>query len=211
MNDVINCSVCLEEVNENVEKTIKLECNHVFHSDCVMFLNNVTCPNCRADSVLLENFVVNPIEKLNELAIIMSTEYTKYISAENDNYSEHINNLNRLCSEELYMINSMYSKKHAVYIGEIQSYFSALLELLNICGSSEEENFGDLEILYDILKSMSLKIELNYINIKFGDVEVDSDSLNSEEDFVAVEPVVAEPVAYTNNLASESEDSDNED
>ena len=46
-----NCAICLEDYKEDniIEKT---PCNHIFHSDCLIYWidkDNVTCPLCRAN------------------------------------------------------------------------------------------------------------------------------------------------------------------
>ena len=57
MSDNDNCSICLEEIKEN-EIVTKLECNHVFHEECINEWANVSgkqrqdnmiweCPLCR--------------------------------------------------------------------------------------------------------------------------------------------------------------------
>lgn len=44
------CSICLEEYKNN-DKIKKLDCNHIFHSECVKIWlsNKTTCPICRTD------------------------------------------------------------------------------------------------------------------------------------------------------------------
>lgn len=43
------CSICLAEMKEK-DKVIILECNHIYHKDCIMIWfqkNNINCPLCR--------------------------------------------------------------------------------------------------------------------------------------------------------------------
>ena len=42
--DMGNCSICMEKNND---ASINLLCNHRFHHDCLIFLNNNICPLCR--------------------------------------------------------------------------------------------------------------------------------------------------------------------
>ena len=44
-----DCSICLEEMKEK-NKVIILECNHIYHKDCIMEWfqkDNINCPLCR--------------------------------------------------------------------------------------------------------------------------------------------------------------------
>lgn len=52
-----NCSVCLDNIKEN-DKII-LECNHVFHKDCIKKLNNFICPLCRSNINIKKIFNIN--------------------------------------------------------------------------------------------------------------------------------------------------------
>lgn len=70
------CPICLEAY-EASSRLIDLECNHTFHSRCIMewFRENSTCPVCRHSSndesadgenvsiEILPQFVINPIEQ----------------------------------------------------------------------------------------------------------------------------------------------------
>ena len=40
------CTICIENI-ENNKNTIKLDCNHLFHYDCLVHIKNNKCPNCR--------------------------------------------------------------------------------------------------------------------------------------------------------------------
>ena len=45
----MECSICLQPVQEDSENAVTLDCGHTFHLKCInMWLNfNNTCPNCR--------------------------------------------------------------------------------------------------------------------------------------------------------------------
>jgi len=47
------CSICLE-IFTNDEKIIKLNCDHIFHLDCIKLWieNNDTCPLCRTKGII---------------------------------------------------------------------------------------------------------------------------------------------------------------
>ena len=42
------CVICLDSFKKD-EKISKLECNHVYHTECIKlwFTNNLSCPMCR--------------------------------------------------------------------------------------------------------------------------------------------------------------------
>lgn len=45
------CSVCFDAIGHNEPDTITLDCNHVYHIDCIfgwVHRQNRTCPTCRA-------------------------------------------------------------------------------------------------------------------------------------------------------------------
>ena len=45
----MECPICIQEMNENGDDIVTLDCGHTFHLKCIhMWLNvNNTCPNCR--------------------------------------------------------------------------------------------------------------------------------------------------------------------
>ena len=47
----IDCTICLQEFEEDVEVKQMPECRHVFHRDCIDYWlkTNCKCPNCRRD------------------------------------------------------------------------------------------------------------------------------------------------------------------
>ena len=40
------CSICLDNFNGD-QQIIKLDCNHMFHFECLKNIKNNSCPNCR--------------------------------------------------------------------------------------------------------------------------------------------------------------------
>lgn len=53
------CSICLENAENNHEKWMKLNCEHKFHTACMVeWLNySRTCPQCRAKVILPQNVI----------------------------------------------------------------------------------------------------------------------------------------------------------
>jgi hypothetical protein len=45
----MTCSICLEDINIIKEDIVKLNCNHIFHLDCISKVENNSCPLCRGD------------------------------------------------------------------------------------------------------------------------------------------------------------------
>ena len=46
------CSICLEEEKESI---VKLNCDHLFHKDCIKgwLKRDMSCPNCRSNITLV--------------------------------------------------------------------------------------------------------------------------------------------------------------
>ena len=44
MEEIPTCCICLENISN---KKIKLDCNHLFHYDCISKIKNNKCPLCR--------------------------------------------------------------------------------------------------------------------------------------------------------------------
>lgn len=49
-NEVVECSVCLDEVEEG-NMVLRLVCGHVFHAECIRkwLLRAARCPSCRRE------------------------------------------------------------------------------------------------------------------------------------------------------------------
>ncbi|KAF8377263.1 hypothetical protein HHK36_030638 [Tetracentron sinense] len=65
--DLIECAVCLSNFREG-EKIRELQCNHIFHKDCLdkwLQHDSPTCPLCRS-TVLPEKIGVEPRQVENE-------------------------------------------------------------------------------------------------------------------------------------------------
>lgn len=69
------CSICYDDLNENVKPTYNLECNHKFHTDCIIKwfrLNNDNCPLCNDKTLDLGNInwgvKLETIKELKKLA-----------------------------------------------------------------------------------------------------------------------------------------------
>ena len=47
-----DCSICIESIKKT-DIVAKLECNHIFHKDCIQkwFLNSYRCPNCNGTPI----------------------------------------------------------------------------------------------------------------------------------------------------------------
>jgi len=63
--DCINCSICAEKLDDAFTHT--LNCNHVFHYECLMLsfkhIKNTFCPICRSPNNLLP--LVNGLKKIH--------------------------------------------------------------------------------------------------------------------------------------------------
>ena len=177
-----NCAICWETISES--DIIKLECTHLFHKDCSLFLNNDLCPLCRMGSIILKNHIVTPMDKLRELSNIINDTHESIILDDNINYFGAINKINELCSKRLYIIDEIRGSLKDTSLIEIQMQFSTLIELLILYGTDEtdDNDISNIFTMLDIMKSISQKIELYYIEKTF--VHDDEEDLNNnvEED-----------------------------
>jgi hypothetical protein len=88
VNDVENCeekeievcSICYEALSEKSIYEIK-ECNHIFHSDCLIQWfrsgNKSSCPNCRND----EGLIVNTTQRHNENLFKLKIKFSNSVHA----------------------------------------------------------------------------------------------------------------------------------
>ena len=47
---MVECSICLEQLEKNTNM-IKLSCDHEFHYNCLIKVENNKCPLCRCDII----------------------------------------------------------------------------------------------------------------------------------------------------------------
>ena len=64
---LINCSICLGDINLFDKEVSILNCGHFFHANCLndWLEQQMNCPECRA-IVTRDNFVRNIFPKVNE-------------------------------------------------------------------------------------------------------------------------------------------------
>lgn len=48
-NDSHECSICIDRLEYNHQDSAFLECGHVFHYECIRFVTDRKCPNCRKE------------------------------------------------------------------------------------------------------------------------------------------------------------------
>jgi len=58
------CSICLEQFDEEISDKILLKCNHMFHKDCLVpWLEcSMSCPDCRTSVFTLHDMVKAAVE-----------------------------------------------------------------------------------------------------------------------------------------------------
>ena len=96
---LINCSVCLGDINLFNKEVSILNCGHFFHSHCLnrWLTQQMNCPECRA-KVTRDNFVRNIFPKVNkETASKLKTLEDKFESVQNENF--HLKMLNSALKE----------------------------------------------------------------------------------------------------------------
>ena len=92
---LINCSVCLADINLFDKEVSILNCGHFFHSHCLndWLAQQMNCPECRA-IVTRDNFVRNIFPKVNEeTASKLKTLEDKFESLRNGNFLLNMGNL----------------------------------------------------------------------------------------------------------------------
>ena len=107
---LINCSICLGDINLFDKEVSILNCGHFFHSHC---LNNwlaqqMNCPECRA-IVTRDNFVRNIFPKVNdETASKLKSLEDRCESLQNDNF--HLKMLNSALKESKLIFCSIFQQ-----------------------------------------------------------------------------------------------------
>jgi len=98
-----NCSVCRELLNTNEQK-FTLECNHTFHTSCIINSFRITnaCPMCRSTAGYRETRPIDDID--NEENISFSNEFADNVSATKF-FNEIINSYDELLELKKNMIN----------------------------------------------------------------------------------------------------------
>ena len=92
---LINCSICLADINLFGKEVSILNCGHFFHSYCLSdwLAQQMNCPECRA-IVTRDNFVRNIFPKVNDETLRkLKILEDKYESLQNENFLLKIGNL----------------------------------------------------------------------------------------------------------------------
>ncbi len=89
----LNCSICLENIINFKEKKT-LECEHVYHKDCINQVKNNKCPLCKGEIVndkikAYENLYFSMCKQLRLMEI--ENEKLKKIGDPDDNFLKNIN------------------------------------------------------------------------------------------------------------------------
>jgi len=124
----MDCSICLDIIKG---KSIKLNCNHVFHKDCFdKYLNHildeepnnnkVSCPNCRENITITNNDNMNNlIKKINEKEII---DYNNIYRLNLINrYTDLLNNLSNTLDNTL---DNIYQREEYIWRRNIQPRYN---------------------------------------------------------------------------------------
>lgn len=89
------CCICFEKIyNKNVSIT---ECNHLFHTSCLLKYNNKKCPICR-QSLYEEN--INIINNNNTVIPEAQTQFETYLV--------ETNLVKRILYKSIYVISQIY-------------------------------------------------------------------------------------------------------
>lgn len=116
LNNIDNCSICLDEININNDLDLKkLPCNHIYHKNCInqWITNNPNCPLCK------EEFNTDDIISINSN------------NSNNLNTIDHIRNFDISNHSIVDLINYL----------EYDDYFRYRIELLN---RNQNQNFDSI-------------------------------------------------------------------
>jgi hypothetical protein len=101
------CSICLEQ---NDETSIKISCNHCYHSKCIKIWFNKSkfCPLCRRQSFIIVSYKdsliiisrniklwVKEIKNKNRKRYILKLVNKNYYKYKKENYKKHIENYSK--------------------------------------------------------------------------------------------------------------------
>ena len=92
---LVNCSVCLADINLLDKEVSILNCGHFFHSQCLnnWLAHQMNCPECRV-IVTRDNFVRNIFPKVNDETLrILKILEDKFESLQNEHFLLKMGNL----------------------------------------------------------------------------------------------------------------------
>jgi hypothetical protein len=58
----MSCYICQEEIIENSNEWINLDCKHPFHIECIKNIRRLRCPTCRKEITVLPPNIINLIK-----------------------------------------------------------------------------------------------------------------------------------------------------
>ena len=92
---LVNCSVCLGDINLFDKEVSILNCGHFFHDNCLndWLKQQMNCPECRA-IVTIDNFARNIFPKVNDETVSQWTSLNdKYGNLEKETFFLELENL----------------------------------------------------------------------------------------------------------------------
>ena len=162
-----NCSVCRELLNNNEQK-FTLECNHTFHTSCIINSFRITnaCPMCRSTAGYRETRPIDDID--NEENISFGNEFADNVSATKF-FNEIINSYDELLELKKNIINEFnyYKINNNVVRKKVKDidkkYFNQYLDnvseaMISIYKTEEVSNYKTHHNNYLKLKSQLNKL-----------------------------------------------------
>lgn len=162
-----NCSVCRELLNNNEQK-FTLECNHTFHTSCIINSFRITnaCPICRSTAGYRETRPIDDID--NEENISFGNEFADNVSATKF-FNEIINSYDELLELKKNIINEFnyYKINNNVVRKKVKDidkkYFNQYLDnvseaMISIYKTEEVSNYKTHHNNYLKLKSQLNKL-----------------------------------------------------
>jgi hypothetical protein len=102
INDQLECCICLNKIlNKNISIT---ECNHSFHTSCLLKYNKQQCPLCRC---LMYELSIFEIEK-NQSQLSLNLEELQQRPTLIDSYLVERNKVRKIIYKFIYIVSQIY-------------------------------------------------------------------------------------------------------
>lgn len=100
-NNRVECCICLEKIlNKNITIT---ECNHLFHTSCLLKYNNQKCPICRQSMYEISTIKIEQIQSQLNLNLEELQRPTLI-----DSYLIERNKIKKIIYKLIYIVSQIY-------------------------------------------------------------------------------------------------------
>ena len=169
MEEHKECSICLEEIEENDDIKKLINCDHIFHKSCIdtWSNNNNTCPLCRKHIISLFIGSTYYLQGIFTKKYIMEVGENKLIfnKYQNINLFNEMPNLEEKFNLEYYKIKNIIVLKNRIKINYCS--ISKNQKIKNNCKKIYLENESNTKNFFDLLTNSVLQFYKKY-NIVFN-------------------------------------------